>query len=68
MIAFLVVLYSFYLLALVIFGVLLRTGVLPGEAPVSVTIVPAALAGVAIVDRVCCWRCCPRTSSAASPG
>ena len=49
MIAFLVVLYSFYLLALVIFGVLLRTGVLPGEAPVSVTIVPAAIAGVAII-------------------
>ena len=49
MIAFLVLLYSFYLLALVIFGVLLRTGVLPGEAPVSVTIVPAAIAGVAII-------------------
>ncbi|MDP9188788.1 MAG: flippase-like domain-containing protein, partial [Actinomycetota bacterium] len=42
-------LYSVYLIALVIFGVLLRTGVLPGEAPVSVTIVPAALAGVVIV-------------------
>lgn len=49
MIAFLVLLYSVYLLALVVFGVLLRTGVLPGDDPVSVTIVPAALAGVAIV-------------------
>jgi len=49
MIAFLVVLYSFYLLALVVFGVLLRTGVLPGEAPLSVTVIPAALAGAAIV-------------------
>lgn len=49
MIAFLVVLYSFYLLALVVFGVLLRTGVLPGESPVSVTIVPAGIAAVAIV-------------------
>jgi uncharacterized protein (TIRG00374 family) len=49
MIAFLIVLYSFYLLALVVFGVLLRTGVLPGENPVSVTIVPAAFAAVAIV-------------------
>jgi uncharacterized protein (TIRG00374 family) len=49
MIAFLVVLYSFYLLALVIFGVLLRTGVLPGDNPVSVTIIPASLAGVAFV-------------------
>lgn len=49
MIAFLVLLYSVYLVALVVFGVLLRTGVLPGDDPVSVTIVPAALAGVAIV-------------------
>lgn len=49
MIAFLVLLYSVYLLALVLFGVLLRAGVLPGEAPVGVTVVPAAIAGVAIV-------------------
>ena len=49
MIAFLVLLYSVYMLALVVFGVLLRTGVLPGDDPVGVTIVPAALAGVAIV-------------------
>jgi uncharacterized protein (TIRG00374 family) len=49
MIAFLVVLYSFYLLALVVFGVLLRTGVLPGDNPVSVTIVPAGIAAAAIV-------------------
>jgi uncharacterized protein (TIRG00374 family) len=49
MIAFLVVLYSVYLVALVVFGILLRTGVLSGEAPLSGTIIPAALAGVAIV-------------------
>jgi uncharacterized protein (TIRG00374 family) len=49
MIAFLVLLYSVYLFALVIFGVLLRVGVLPGDAPVSVTIVPAAIAGVALL-------------------
>ncbi|MSO40403.1 MAG: flippase-like domain-containing protein [Solirubrobacterales bacterium] len=49
MIAFLVVLYGVYMLALIVFGTLLRVGVLPGEAPVSVTIVPAALAGVVIV-------------------
>jgi uncharacterized protein (TIRG00374 family) len=49
MVAFLVLLYAVYMLALVIFGVLLRTGVLSGEAPLSVTIVPAALAGVVIV-------------------
>jgi putative heme transporter len=49
MIAFLVLLYSVYMVALVIFGVLLRTGVLPGEAPLSVTVIPAALAGAALV-------------------
>jgi uncharacterized protein (TIRG00374 family) len=49
MVAFLVVLYSVYLLALMVFGVLLRTHVLSGEAPLSGTIIPAALAAVAIV-------------------
>ena len=49
MIAFLVVLYSVYLLALVVFGILLRTGVLNGDDPLSGTVVPAALAGAAIV-------------------
>ncbi len=49
MIAFLVVLYSVYLVALVVFGVLLRTGVLNGDDPLSGTVVPAALAGAAIV-------------------
>jgi uncharacterized protein (TIRG00374 family) len=49
MVAFLVVLYSVYLAALVVFGILLRTGVLSGEAPLSGTVIPAVLAGVAIV-------------------
>lgn len=49
MVAFLVVLYSIYLFALVIFGVLLRTGVLPGDAPVSVTVIPAAIGGGALL-------------------
>src|SRR5262245_18989368 len=48
MVAFLVVLYSVYMVALVIFGILLRTHVLSGEAPLSGTIIPAALAAVAI--------------------
>lgn len=48
MVAFLVVLYSVYLAALVIFGVLLRTHVLSGEAPLSGTVIPAALAALAI--------------------
>jgi uncharacterized protein (TIRG00374 family) len=49
MVALLVILYSVYLLALVVFGVLLRTGVLSGEAPVGLTIVPAGIAGGLIV-------------------
>ena len=49
MVAFLVVLYAVYLVAIVVFGVLLRTHVLSGEAPLSGTVIPAALAAVAIV-------------------
>ena len=49
MVAFLVLNYSVYLGALVVFGVLLRTGVLPGAAPFGATIVPAAIAGAVIV-------------------
>ena len=45
MVAFLVLMYSMYMIALVIFGVLLRTGVLPGDNPAGGTIVPAAVAG-----------------------
>jgi uncharacterized protein (TIRG00374 family) len=46
MVAFLVMHYVFYLVALVVFGILLRTGVLSGKAPLGLTIVPAAIAGV----------------------
>ena len=46
MVAFLVLLYSLYLLALLAFGTLLRTGALPGPGPLGGTIVPAAIAGI----------------------
>ena len=49
MVAFLALTYVFYLAALIIFGVLLRTGVLPGSNPPGGTIVPAAIAGVVLV-------------------
>lgn len=49
MVAFLVLLYSVYLSSLVVFGILLRTGVLHGDDPVGGTIVPAAVAGVALL-------------------
>jgi uncharacterized protein (TIRG00374 family) len=48
MVAFLVVLYAVYMVALVVFGILLRTGVLNGASPVGLTIVPAAIAGAVI--------------------
>lgn len=48
MVALLVLLYTIYLLALLIFGVLLRVGVLPGDNPVGGTIVPAVVAGAVL--------------------
>ena len=45
MVAFLVLTYFVYTAALVIFGVLLRTGVLPGRSPLAGTVVPAAISG-----------------------
>jgi putative heme transporter len=44
MVAFLVLLYGIYLMALILFGILLRTGVLPGDAPLGGTVIPAAIA------------------------
>jgi len=49
MVAFVSLHYAFYPLALIVFGLLLRIGVLNGENSVELTIVPAAVAGVMIV-------------------
>ncbi len=49
MVAFLVLLYTVYAAALVVFGVLLRTGVFSGDAPLAGTIIPAGLAAVAFI-------------------
>ncbi len=49
MVAFLVLLYAVYMLALILFGVVLRVHALPGEAPVGGTIVPAAIAFVVLL-------------------
>jgi uncharacterized protein (TIRG00374 family) len=46
MVAFLTLHYAFYPLALILFGVLLRTGVLHGKDSIELTIVPAGVAGV----------------------
>jgi uncharacterized protein (TIRG00374 family) len=49
MVAFLVLLYTIYLGALVLTGIFLRIGLFPGPGPVGMTIVPAALAGAALL-------------------
>jgi len=49
MVAFIVLHYLFYPLAIVVFGVLLRTGVLSGGTAVSLTVIPAAIAGVVMI-------------------
>jgi uncharacterized protein (TIRG00374 family) len=46
MVAFLTLHYAFYPIALIVFGILLRTGVLNGEHSVELTIIPAAVAGL----------------------
>ena len=52
MVAFLTLNYAFYPLAVILFGVLLRTGVLNGKASVELTIVPAAIAGACLIVAV----------------
>jgi uncharacterized protein (TIRG00374 family) len=49
MVAFLTLQYVFYPLALIVFGVLLRTGVMPGKASVELTIIPAAISGLVLI-------------------
>jgi uncharacterized protein (TIRG00374 family) len=48
MVAFLVLLYAVYMTTLLVCGLFLRIGLFRGASPVGMTIVPAALAGVAI--------------------
>jgi uncharacterized protein (TIRG00374 family) len=49
MIAFVGLHYAFYPFALIVFGLLLRTGVLNGDNSVELTIIPAAVAGMILV-------------------
>jgi putative heme transporter len=46
MVAFITLHYAFYPIALIVFGILLRTGVMHGKESVELTIVPAAVAGL----------------------
>ena len=50
MVAFVTLHYAFYPLALIVFGILLRTGVLNGKGSVELTIIPAAVAGLLLVS------------------
>jgi len=49
MVAFLTLQYVFYPLAIIVCGVLLRTGVVPGKDSVELTIVPAGIAGAVLI-------------------
>jgi uncharacterized protein (TIRG00374 family) len=49
MIAFLVVLYGVYVTAMLVSGIGLRTGLLPGESPFGLTVVPAIIAGIVML-------------------
>jgi len=49
MVAFVSLHYVFYPFALILFGVLLRTGVMNGKGSVELTIVPAAVAGLLLI-------------------
>ena len=49
MVAFVSLHYVFYPFALIIFGILLRTGVMNGKGSVELTIVPAAVAGLLLI-------------------
>ncbi|HEY8502376.1 MAG TPA: lysylphosphatidylglycerol synthase transmembrane domain-containing protein [Solirubrobacterales bacterium] len=49
MVAFVSLHYVFYPIALIVFGVLLRTGVMNGKSSVELTIVPAAVAGLLLI-------------------
>jgi uncharacterized protein (TIRG00374 family) len=49
MVAFVTLHYAFYPIALIVFGILLRTGVLNGKSSVELTIIPAAVAGMILI-------------------
>lgn len=49
LVAFYVILYGIFMVTLVIDGVLLRTRVIPGTAPLGVTVIPAIFGGLVIM-------------------
>ena len=61
MVAFLVLLYAVYMLALVVGGLGLALGLLPGDAPPAMTIAPAALGAGVIAAALAAQRIGPGT-------
>ncbi|MDP9347110.1 MAG: hypothetical protein M3P44_15630, partial [Actinomycetota bacterium] len=59
MVAFLVLLYAVYMLALVVGGLGLALGLLPGDAPLAMTVAPAALGGAVIAAALAAQRIAP---------
>jgi uncharacterized protein (TIRG00374 family) len=49
MIAFVSLQYAFYPIAIIVFGILLRTGVMNGKSSVELTIIPAGIAGLLLI-------------------
>jgi uncharacterized protein (TIRG00374 family) len=49
MIAFVSLQYAFYPIAIILFGILLRTGVMNGKSSVELTIIPAGIAGLLLI-------------------
>jgi uncharacterized protein (TIRG00374 family) len=49
MVAFVSLHYIFYPIALIVFGILLRTGVMSGKSSVELTIIPAGVAGALLI-------------------
>ncbi|HVD86019.1 MAG TPA: lysylphosphatidylglycerol synthase transmembrane domain-containing protein [Solirubrobacterales bacterium] len=49
MVAFVSLHYAFYPIALILFGILLRTGVMNGKGDVELTIIPAGFAGLMLI-------------------
>jgi uncharacterized protein (TIRG00374 family) len=56
MVAFMTLLYTVYMAALVIFGVGLRTGILPGGGSFAITIVPAIFGGGVLITALLLTR------------
>jgi uncharacterized protein (TIRG00374 family) len=56
MVAFMTLLYTVFMVALVVFGLALRTGLVPGGGSFALTIVPALFGGAVVILAILCTR------------